>query len=227
MELLKECHRLSLAISIDESAPKELDNQDTKLIPYSRKIHPWKHFPEVSDKLWEILTEECTLQDQKIFPSSWECDLSLEGIQHVKSPQDVHTFRHLTVHRFVNRIWKELVLDENFWRGSYDSLPEKLVDWDCYSKSDLNFKTQHVEGSCLAFLTIGRQEVPLFVVQYVAPQHLPVEAIIDGVQNLKVDNHEFSLRGQLQSSLLLSMLKCFSEMTRHGIWRGIVWALFS
>jgi hypothetical protein len=121
--LLKECHRLSLAISINESAAKPIDDQDAKLISYPKSILPWKHFAEVSDNFWEILTEECGFQDQKVSPSSWECDLSLEGSQHVKSVQDFHTFRHLTVHRFISRIWNELVVDENFWRGSYDCLP--------------------------------------------------------------------------------------------------------
>ena len=73
--LVKECHRLSLAISINESAAKAIDDQDAKLIPYPKSILPWKHFAEVADSFWEILTEECELQGQKVFPSSWECDL--------------------------------------------------------------------------------------------------------------------------------------------------------
>lgn len=216
--LLKERHRLSLAISINEFAPKEIDDQDAKLIPYPKYILPWKHFPEVSNNFWEILSEECELLDQKAFPSSWECDWSLEGSQHVKSLQDIHTFRHLTVHRY----WNELVSDENFWRGSYDSLPDKLVDWDCHPDSGISFKMQRQKDSCLAFLAIGQQEIPLFVIHYVAPQHLPVEAILDGVQNLKDDNRNFSLRGQMQSPFLTSTFECFTEMIGHGLWRGIV-----
>jgi hypothetical protein len=104
------------------------------------------------------------------------------------------------------------VSDENFSRGSYDSLPEKLVDWDCHSESYIEFKMLHEEESCIALLTIRRQQIPLFVVHYVAPQQLLVGVIIDGVQNLKDDYHELSLRGQLQSPLPSSVLKYITEM---------------
>ena len=86
---------------------------------------------------------------------------------------------------FVSRTWNELVVDENFWLGSYDCLAEKLADWDCHPISGISFKMQREKDSCLTFLTIGRQEIPLFVVHYVAPQQLPVEEIIDGIRNLK------------------------------------------
>lgn len=103
--LLKECHRLSLAIPVSEPAQKDPDDQDTKLISFPKHIQAWKHFTEVCNSFWEIMTDECERRDQKRFPSSWECDLSLEESQPVKNSQDVHTTRHLTAHRFVSRIW--------------------------------------------------------------------------------------------------------------------------
>lgn len=108
--------------------------------------------------------------------------------------------------------------DENFWPGSFDSLPEKLVDWICYENSSISFKMQRENHSCFAFLTICRQEIHLFVVHYVATQHLPFEVIIDGVHNQRDDYHKLPLHGHIYRPFLTG----FAEIINYGLRRGIV-----
>jgi hypothetical protein len=219
--LLQECHRLSEAIKVEESASKEPISLARTRVPHPNEIRIWRGFSDVGDLAWKRLFEDGSIQCKYTFPSAADCDIALEGMESVSSAKGVYVFRHMTVHRYMHLIWRKVVTDEKLVKLFLKEFSDTFVDDDSFQSSELNIKTEREANHCVFLLVIGRQRIPLMFVHYVAPHHLPVEQIAAGFE--RVYNGNLSIaQGETDDPFLAALFQAYGSMVQKGILMGIV-----
>ncbi|OKL56441.1 hypothetical protein UA08_08165 [Talaromyces atroroseus] len=219
--LLQECHRLSEAIKVEECASEDPISLTRTRVPHPKQIRVWRHFPELGDAVWNAMAEDGYINGQYVFPSPADCDVALEGMESVSSAKGVYVFRHMTVHRYMRLIWRKVMEDEYLRMLSLKEVSDILVDEDSFPSSEMHVKIERDANHCVFYCLVGRQRIPLFFVQYVAPQHLSVEQIAAGSK--RVQNGNLSIaEGETHDPFLAALFQAFGYMVQNGIFRGIV-----
>ncbi|KAH8697910.1 hypothetical protein BGW36DRAFT_427849 [Talaromyces proteolyticus] len=217
-ELLKFSHRLSLQVTMVNSTSSEssqASNGQVQVVPYPQYVRVLDEIPALQDMEWATIREKSKLPDIPVFPSLFQYSLIEKGVEPIGRGRDVHKFRSHTLHRFIRLFWNQFVKIPSLF-ADINEIFSGLADPERFGMSVLEFEMDPKSDECLVYLMVGRHEIPLFFIHYIAPHDVSAAQVKGEIIDLTFDK-DILRRGGMQSTLIATMTRAFARMVSTGI----------